>query len=253
MPDAWLINNADPTDVEYAKNACMSIKEENGVNKEHFAWVTETGGPGSCKNCGNEPTSVCGTKNRDPFTNDAKYTGLKGDCPGQDWDPSWQTCCYAKTQETDFYKNHIEETTRMVNKCKELNGSFTGPTSQKMLLDLGFPDLTDQTNGSGISIADNELFCYYNDSKTHPEEHKKYCGNMKEYEDGHGYFCSFPPTPAPTPAPGVGGKTDCNAYLSIRSCPGPPDCQWDLNNNRCKSVSAPSPPPSNKSRIRHRR
>ena len=40
----------------------------------------------------------------------------------------------------------------------------------------------------------------------------------------------------------VGGKTDCNAYLSIRSCPGPPDCQWDSNMNRCKSVSAPSPP-----------
>ena len=51
----------------------------------------------------------------------------------------------------------------------------------------------------------------------------------------------------------VGGKTDCNAYLSIRSCPGPPDCQWDSNMNRCKSVSAPSPPPSNKKYNRNRR
>ncbi len=55
-PAAWLINNDDPTNVEYAKNACISNKSENGVNKGDFAWVTEKGGVGSCKSCGNSPT-----------------------------------------------------------------------------------------------------------------------------------------------------------------------------------------------------
>ena len=95
------------------------------------------------------------------------------------------------------------------------------------------------TSGDSEGV-DNENFAWVTETKG-PGSCRS-CGN------------SPAPTPSPTPAPPTpGGKTDCNAYLSIRSCPGPPDCQWDSNMNRCKSVSAPSPPPSNKKYNRNRR
>ena len=74
----------------------------------------------------------------------------------------------------------------MINKCEnDLKGTFTGPESPDQVIALGFPPLEGNNKG-------NELFCYYNDNKKHPNEHSEYCDNNPNYENGHGYFCSFP-------------------------------------------------------------
>jgi len=54
-PAAWLLNKNDLKDVEYSKKACKGEVGVEGVNQGDFAWVTEKGGVGSCKKCGNSP------------------------------------------------------------------------------------------------------------------------------------------------------------------------------------------------------
>jgi len=182
---------------------CTGVKSLNipGIKHDGNKWVNQCiKGPGTAP----APSKFCARSAlRAPFTNDSEYTDLEGDCPGQNSGVPGHaavtdTCCYATTtQDPDFYQHYKEETSWMINRCEEINtptgtGWFTGPQDRDDVVDWGFPDLTGKKNESGKSIEGNELFCYYNDSQKHPKEHKKYCGDIPEYKNGHGYFCSFP-------------------------------------------------------------
>jgi len=201
-PANWITNGQNFT-IDEAKNRCkLSYLKGGGVpvgtidEQENapgrYAWVSETN-KNDCDCPGSPaptpaPINIC--KDKKLMDGTSKPGTDKGDCPGQ---TRYQTCCYDKsTIPNDFYQHYKNETQDMINKCeKDLKGKFTGPTSSKDVKKLGFPKLTGK-NKFGKSIAGNELFCYYNDSEKHPNEHKNYCDSKRAYEKGHGYFCSFP-------------------------------------------------------------
>ena len=190
-PANWITNGQKFT-IDDAKNRCKLSyldgdpvgtidEQENAPGR--YAWVSETNN-NDC-DCPESPTPkpkiICKDKNlMDGTSNPGKK---KGDCPTQTPD---QTCCYdTTTQDTDFYEHYKEETKNMIQKCEnDPHGSFTGPKSNQDVINLGFPRLTGK-------YKENELFCYYNDNQKHPGEHRDYCDSNSEYENGHGYFCSF--------------------------------------------------------------
>jgi hypothetical protein len=190
-PANW-ITNGQSFSIDEAKNRCkLSYLDGNPVGTideqenapGRYAWVSETN-KNDC-DCPGSPTPkpkiICKDKNlMDGTSNPGKK---KGDCPTQTPD---QTCCYdTTTQDTDFYQHYKEETKNMIQKCEnDPHGSFTGPKSNQDVINLGFPRLTGKNK-------ENELFCYYNDNQKHPGKHRDYCDSNSEYENGHGYFCSF--------------------------------------------------------------